>query len=192
MLVVEAPSVKALFPLSPFDFQDLPFWLMIFQHFSFCTPHYVTLNFKTELANIHLTYSCLKALQRRVLWKILVSGFATLDFLILNTYKDENTNIEKQVKGILTWAFFSFAIKRRILRAAQDDTIFSLLSVLPGSWYPSYQCGWFLLRAYVHVRYTEKYQVRLCNLKGEKCCLASALAFELASSCHFQASTEVG
>lgn len=121
MLVVEAPSVKALFPLSPFDFQDLPFWLMIFQHFSFCTPHYVTLNFKTKLANIHLTYSCLKALQRRVLWKILVSGFATLDFLILNTYKDENTNIEKQVKGILTWAFFSFAIKRRILRAAQDD-----------------------------------------------------------------------
>lgn len=52
--------------------------------------------------------------------------------------------------------------------------------------------SWFLLRAYVHVRYTEKYQVRLCNLKGEKCCLASALAFELASSCHFQASTEVG
>lgn len=50
----------------------------------------------------------------------------------------------------LRFSFPSLLKGVRILRAAQDDTIFSLLSVLLGSWYPFYQCGWFLLRAYVH------------------------------------------
>lgn len=55
---------------------------------------------------------------------------------------------------------------------------------------------WLVFSACLHaqssVRHIKKYQVRLRNLKGEKCCLALAIAFELASSFHFQAGTVMG
>lgn len=73
------------------------------------------------------------------------------EFSNIERLHNENTNFQKQVKGILTRVFFSFAIKRSEgPKSRLGWHRFSLLSVFPESRYPSYQCGWFLAHAYMH------------------------------------------